>query len=283
MRKILLFATICAMIVTALPVKAQEIGRQMGWIFHTDIVLKMAGNEIEYDANSSKYRGETFWADMFMKEDTIFLGIARGTSDKRFDSGLLFTVSNLNIDWISSQEGVRWEGIVRCKNIKKFSNIQLPLILELYGSAMSGNVSIRIGDNLHLCKNFQNYNMDLLIKHSQIKDNTTNSNNEKTVFHPQNAIVVDSEGSHNFTSYDCPNMNVTDNGNTVGISWGGDNVVLNESHSNSDTYTAIGNTSRGKVTIKAFRSSASGKIYLVTVAMPNPTLDVLHITINFKP
>ena len=102
-------------------------------------------------------------------------------------------------------------------------------------------------------------------------------------FYPKNATIVDSEGSHNFTSYDCPNMNVTDNGNTVGISWGGDNVVLNEIHSNSDTYAATGNTSRGKVTIKAFRSSANGKIYLVTVAMPNPTPDVLHITINFKP
>ena len=109
------------------------------------------------------------------------------------------------------------------------------------------------------------------------------SNSLAVTFYPKNTTIVDSEGSHNFTSYDCPNMNVTDNGNTVNIAWGGDNVILNESHSNSDTYTATGNTSRGKVTIKAFRSSTSGKIYLVTVVMPNPTSDVLHITINFKP
>lgn len=116
-----------------------------------------------------------------------------------------------------------------------------------------------------------------------MKDNSYTISSGKITFKPQNAIVVDTEGSHNFTSYDCPNMNVTDNGNTISISWGGDSVVLNKSHTNSDTYIAIGNTSRGKVTIKAFRSSASGKIYPVTVAMPNPTPDVKQITINFKP
>lgn len=107
--------------------------------------------------------------------------------------------------------------------------------------------------------------------------------NASVTFRPQNATILDSEGNHNFTSFDCPNMNVTDNGNTIYISWGSDNVALNESLSNSDTYIATGNTSRGKVTIKAIRSSASGKIYLVMVAMPNPTPDIQHITINFKP
>lgn len=110
------------------------------------------------------------------------------------------------------------------------------------------------------------------------------SHNKKPVtFCPQNAMVVDETGSHNFTSYDCPNMNVTDKGNSVDISWGGDNVTLNRSANNSDTYTATGNTPRGNLTIKAFRSSASGKIYLVTATMPNPTSDVRYITINFKP
>ena len=115
-------------------------------------------------------------------------------------------------------------------------------------------------------------------------DSSINKSNSLAVtFYPKNAAIVDSKGSYNSTSYDCPNMNVADNGSTVKVTWGGDNVVLNESHSNSDTYTATGNTSRGKITINAFRSSESGMIYLVTVAMPNPTPDVLHITINFKP
>lgn len=119
---------------------------------------------------------------------------------------------------------------------------------------------------------------------SQTEFDITNGNYEIVTFFPQNAIIIDSEGtSHNFTSFDCPNMNVTDKGNAVNIACGGDNVVLNESQSNSDTYTATGNSSNGKVTINAFRSSANGKIYLVTVQMPNPTPDVNFITINFKP
>ena len=42
--------------------------------------------------------------------------------------------------------------------------------------------------------------------------------NASVTFRPQNATILDSEGNHNFTSYDCPNMNVTDNGNTIYIS-----------------------------------------------------------------
>lgn len=125
--------------------------------------------------------------------------------------------------------------------------------------------------------------MNILVKHSRIKGNTSNLDYGTMVFHPRNATIVDSEGSHNFTSYDCPNMNVTDNGSTVNVAWGGDNVVLKETRNNSDTYIATGDTSRGRVTIKAFRSSSSGKIYLVTVTMPNPSPDVQHITMNFKP
>lgn len=103
------------------------------------------------------------------------------------------------------------------------------------------------------------------------------------VFFPQNAIIVDEQGCHNFEHFDCPNMNVTDdNGKRVVISWGGDNVVLYKSANNDDTYSATGHTSRGNLTLKAFRSSSSGLIYLVTATMPNPTADVKHITINFK-
>lgn len=102
-------------------------------------------------------------------------------------------------------------------------------------------------------------------------------------FSPQNATVVDEQGSHNFENFDCPNMEVgDDNGKRVHISWGGDKVVLYKSANNADTYTATGHTSRGNVTLRAFRSSSSGQIYLVTATMPNPTADVQLITINFK-
>lgn len=280
MRKIS-FVWLFIIVVIALPAKAQENHSQMKWIFNADIATEMLSGKILYDASSPKSKGKSYSAEMFIRENKLFLAFIEGSIIKP-NNVTLFTVSDLTIDWVNSQaykepDGIRWEGIA-CS--KQLDNKKLVLIIELL---KGDNLSIRIGENLKLCKNFENRNMNILVEHSRIKGNTSNSVYGTTVFHPKNATIVDSEGSHNFTSYDCPNMNVTDNGSTVNVAWGGDNVVLQKSHNNSDTYTAIGNTSRGKVTIKAFRSSASGKIYLVTVAMPNPTSDVLHITINFKP
>ena len=107
--------------------------------------------------------------------------------------------------------------------------------------------------------------------------------NRTNIFKPGNATVVDNTGSHNFTSYDCPNMTVVDLNSSVKITWGGDTVVLSPDNSTKSSYTASSNTSRGRVTIKAYRSSRTGKIYLVTVNMPNPSYGVSDITINFKP
>lgn len=100
-------------------------------------------------------------------------------------------------------------------------------------------------------------------------------------FYPGNATIVDADGSHNFSSYDCPAMTVTDNRSSVAVTWGGDRVTLPQT--DTSTYSATGYTSRGNLTIKAMRSSRNGQIYLVTVSMPNPTPGVSHITINFKP
>lgn len=111
--------------------------------------------------------------------------------------------------------------------------------------------------------------------------NTASRNNSSSVFRPQNATIVDGSGSHTYSSYDCPNMTVSDRGSTVTITWGGDTVTL--SKIDNSTYSASGRTSRGSVTIRAMRSSRTGKIYLVTAQMPNPTPGVQYITINFKP
>ena len=99
----------------------------------------------------------------------------------------------------------------------------------------------------------------------------------------ENATIVDLEGSHTFESFDSPNMNVTDNGSSVKVAWGGTEVILKTTTSNSDTYYCEGETSKGKIAVTAYRSSRSGEIYLVTVQMPNPSPNVNFITINFKP
>ena len=111
--------------------------------------------------------------------------------------------------------------------------------------------------------------------------NLASRNNSSSVFRPQNATIVDGSGSHTYSSYDCPNMTVSDRGSIVTIIWGGDAVTL--SKIDNSTYSASGRTSRGSVTIRAMRNSRTGKIYLVTVQMPNPTPGVQYITINFKP
>lgn len=119
-----------------------------------------------------------------------------------------------------------------------------------------------------------------LARNNMVETDTTFA---MVTFFPQNATIVDEQGRHNFEHFDCPNMEVgDDNGKRVHISWGGDEVVLYKSPNNADTYTATGHTSRGNVTLRAFRSSSSRQIYLVTAIMPNPTTDVKLITINFK-
>ena len=120
-------------------------------------------------------------------------------------------------------------------------------------------------------------------KSSDININKTSSSSSIVTFYPKNTTIVDSGESYTFDSYDCPNMNVTDNGSSVKVAWGGTEVILKTTTSNSDTYYCEGETSKGKIAVTAYRSSRSGEIYLVTVQMPNPSPNVNFITINFKP
>lgn len=156
------------------------------------------------------------------------------------------------------------------KKERKISILDLFLCFFLY----YGGVGLYSG-NISFVENF-------VFKQEQ-KPIIENPKNPIVIFYPQNATIVDSEGHHSFGSYDAPNMNVTDKCKSVKVSWGGNEVVLNETENSEDTYFASAETSKGKLTIIAYRSSRSGKIYLVTVQMPNPTPNVDYITINFKP
>lgn len=156
------------------------------------------------------------------------------------------------------------------KKERKISILDLFLCFFLY----YGGVGLYSG-NISFVENF-------IFKQAQ-KPIIEKPKNPIVTFYPQNATIVDSEGHHSFGSYDAPNMNVTDKYKFVKVSWGGNEVVLNETENNEDTYFASTETSKGKLTIIAYRSSRSEKIYLVTVQMPNPTPNVDYITINFKP
>lgn len=104
-------------------------------------------------------------------------------------------------------------------------------------------------------------------------------------FAPQSATIVDNSGqSSTFSSFDAPSMSVTDNGSSVAIVWGGDRVVLRR-NSDGSSYSASGQSSKGPITVTAYRSNRSKKIYLVTVGVNNASLPygIKRMTINFKP
>ena len=102
----------------------------------------------------------------------------------------------------------------------------------------------------------------------------------QTTFRPVKATMTDSQGSFSSSSFDCPSMLVYDKGNTVQLSWGGENVLLYKSNS-PDTYVTSSTTKSG-VTIRfvAYRSSNTGKIYLVVCTTKG---NGINAEINFKP
>lgn len=113
------------------------------------------------------------------------------------------------------------------------------------------------------------------------RQNSTDLSSTNMEFRPGNASIVDGTGTHDYTNYNCPSMYVTDYNNSVKISWGGDDVTLPKVSGN--TYRMTGSSSKGNLTLTAYRSSQTGKIYLVTAFMRNPALGISQITISFKP
>lgn len=72
---------------------------------------------------------------------------------------LFFSIWDLTIGWLDpiSQEGIKWEGYAFSRQV---SNTRFPFTMILYDKkkAKEAELSIRIGENLRLCNNFQNIN-----------------------------------------------------------------------------------------------------------------------------
>ncbi len=84
----------------------------------------------------------------------------------------------------------------------------------------------------------------------------------QTTFRPIKATITDSQGTFSSTSFNCPNMIVYDKGSSVLLSWGGENIPLSKS-SSPDTYIASQTKSGTTMKFVAYRSSSTGRIYLV--------------------
>lgn len=99
-------------------------------------------------------------------------------------------------------------------------------------------------------------------------------------FYPRSATIRDSQGTFTSQSFDSPAMSVNDYKSNVSISWGGNQVILNKTKVDPYTYEMSQNIQGMQLTITAYRSSQSSKIYLVTVLQKTSEGS---ITINFKP
>lgn len=101
----------------------------------------------------------------------------------------------------------------------------------------------------------------------------------QTTFRPVKATITDSQGTFTSSNFNCPNMVVYDKGNMVQLSWGGEIIPLSKGNS-SGTYVASQTKSGTTMRFVAYRSSNTGKIYLVicTTRSSNKSVEI-----NFKP
>lgn len=101
----------------------------------------------------------------------------------------------------------------------------------------------------------------------------------QTTFSPVKATITDSQGSFTSSNFNCPNMTVYDKGSSVLLSWGGENIPLSKS-SSPDTYMASQSKSGTTMKFVAYRSSRTGRIYLVICTTKS---NGKSVEINFKP
>ena len=101
----------------------------------------------------------------------------------------------------------------------------------------------------------------------------------QTTFSPVKATITDSQGSFTSSNFNCPNMTVYEKGSSVLLSWGGENIPLSKSNS-PDTYMASQSKSGTTMKFVAYRSSRTGRIYLVICTTKS---NGKSVEINFKP
>jgi hypothetical protein len=101
----------------------------------------------------------------------------------------------------------------------------------------------------------------------------------QTTFRPVKATITDSQGSFTSSNFNCPSMVVYDKGSSVQLSWGGENIPLSKS-SSPDTYIASQSKSGTTMRFVAYRSSSTGRIYLVICTTKS---NGKSVEINFKP
>lgn len=110
-------------------------------------------------------------------------------------------------------------------------------------------------------------------------DGAASSVETESTFRPVSATISDSEGTFTSSEFDCPDMVVYDNGSSVELSWGGEHIPLYGGDS-PGTYIASQSKAGTMMKFVAYRSSNTGKIYLV---INTTTGNGQSVEIKFKP
>lgn len=98
-------------------------------------------------------------------------------------------------------------------------------------------------------------------------------------FTPVSATINDEEGSYTSNSFDAPNLQFWDNKSSITVMWGGDKLSLKRQGYGDGTYRTVVSVNGTSLTVSAYRSADSGKIYLITVKQK---MREGSIMINFK-
>jgi hypothetical protein len=100
-----------------------------------------------------------------------------------------------------------------------------------------------------------------------------------TTFKPFSATLTDELGSYTSDHFDSSNLYLVDNSSSLEVTVAGDKFTLFPIGYGKDTYQCEGSHNRGDVKFVAYRSSSSGKIYLVIC---KTTLEGKRIEIKYK-
>lgn len=114
---------------------------------------------------------------------------------------------------------------------------------------------------------------------SQYKSNKRN-NTSVVTFKPVSATLTDSKGSFTSTDFNCGNLYLVDNGNSIDITIAGDKFLLYPIGYGNDTYQFIASQLNQSIKLVAYRSSRTNEIYLV---VSTTIVNQQKIVINFKP
>lgn len=168
---------------------------------------------------------------------------------------------------------------------------KMPLLNKRFGNGLATLFKSLKNPNMIISTDFDELPSGVTIKH-RTKNSISNSSVKKHIdlpqsqsksihstFKPVKATITDSQGSFTSSNFNCPNMVVYDKGSSVQLSWGGENIPLSKS-SSPDTYIASQSKSGTTMKFVAYRSSSTGRIYLVICTTKG---NGKSVDIHFKP